>query len=71
MRNSVLAILVFFAAIAAGCARQPARPAPVAMPAEKAYVAPQSAPVLSPSYPSLAGDVVQIGTASIPLVQGR
>ncbi len=36
-----------------------------------AYVAPQSAPVLAPSYPSLGGPVTQYGTASIPLVQGR
>lgn len=36
-----------------------------------AYVAPQFAPVLPPSYPSLSGLVVQPGTASIPIVQGR
>lgn len=35
------------------------------------YVAPQSAPVRAPSYPSLGGSVIQSGTASIPLIQGR
>lgn len=39
--------------------------------ASSAYVAPQSAPILAPTYPSLAGSVIQRGTAGIPIVQGR
>lgn len=36
-----------------------------------AYVAPQSAPVLSPTYPTLAGPVIGSGTGYIPIIQGR
>lgn len=36
-----------------------------------AYVAPQSAPVLAPTYPTLGGSVIQSGTAGIPIIQAR
>lgn len=36
-----------------------------------AYVAPQSAPVRSPTYPALGGAVIQSGTGYIPIIQGR
>lgn len=39
--------------------------------APRAYVSSQSAPVLSPTYPTLGGSVLQRGTAGIPIVQGR
>lgn len=64
-------MIYVLAAIFAGCAKQPPqapRPAPVAQ--GSAYVAPQSAPVLAPSYPSLGGPVVQVGTGSMRIVQG-
>lgn len=71
-RKMVLA-LILLAAISAGCSKAQQKPVQAVNlpPAEKAYVAPQSAPVLPPTYPSLAGDVVQTGTASIPIIQGR
>lgn len=67
-----LAIALLMAAIIAGCAsRQPAREAapPPTQASTGAYVAPQSAPVRSPTYPTLGGSV--FGTGYIPLVQGR
>lgn len=65
-------IMIMLAAVIAGCARKtaPARQ-PVVYNDRSSYVAPQSAPVLPPSYPSLAGEVVQPRTASIEIVQGR
>lgn len=82
MGRHIFTIIYLLAAILAGCARAPATQ-PVAqrsyIDAEdlghnttaSAYVAPQSAPVLSPSYPALGGSVIQTGTGSIPIVQGR
>lgn len=71
--NCKLIIFIVLAAIVAGCAKKAVQtPMPAPQPvSSSSYVAPQSAPVLPPSYPSLAGDVVQPATASIPIVQGR
>ena len=77
MNRSWIIVLLMFAAMTSGCARSSGRMQPVQavdLPDashEPAYVAPQSAPVLAPSYPALGGEVMQRGTASIPLVQGR
>ncbi|MBD5641474.1 MAG: hypothetical protein HDQ91_03535 [Desulfovibrio sp.] len=78
MDRKFLTTGLLLAAILAGCAKAPApQPATqtsyIEAPATEArpYVAPQSAPVLPPSYPSLGGAVVQTDTASIPIVQGR
>lgn len=48
-----------------------AAPAAFGAAAGGAYVAPQSAPVRSPTYPSLGGAVIQSGTGGIPIIQGR
>lgn len=67
------AMLPLLVAIIGGCApRQASPPEEVPqMATAPAYVAPQSAPVLPPSWPSMAGPVVQPGTSYMPLVQGR
>lgn len=72
MRKIGLALFLL-AAFFAGCSPKSVSPGYAPPPAAQGspYVAPQSAPVRPPTYPSLAGSVVQTGTASIPIVQGR
>lgn len=76
MQKLMIGLFFLLTANIAGCAKAPVEPTPLDTvlrdnSAPKAYVAPQSAPVLPPSYPSLGGSPVQTGTASIPIVQGR
>lgn len=72
MRKIGLALFLL-AAFFAGCSPKTAPPgyAPHPVAQGSAYVAPQSAPVRPPTYPSLSGPVVQSGTGYIPIVQGR
>lgn len=69
--TKLLSIIVLTLFFFTGCARTPPTPVPAPATGQSAYVAPQSAPVLPPTYPSLGGPVIQMDTASIPLVQGK
>lgn len=72
--SGIFVVMILLTAIIAGCARaQKPKPAYYDAQASKprVFVAPQSGPVLPPSYPTLGGELVQPRTASIPIIQGR